>query len=278
MDAPILYHYTSIETLYHILGVVHDEITLRATHASFMNDPIEYNYALSLLKESMLEYEKRNNINEQSKIPYLFEENTFFLDFAKIGGEPYLLSFSAHQDDLSMWRAYGKDGTGVSIGFDSKMLEQYCEEREKERCNILLTKCKYDYDKIITQLIKEWDKEYEDLNITEPARGLGFNNANWFFIDKFFFEAKDKSYIQEQEFRLCQNEDREDRIEFIVKGNLIVPFIEHKFKKSIIKKIIIGPSSNSEQVEQALKLFLRKFNYCDNNDIVERSKIQYRSV
>ena len=87
-----------------------------------------------------------------------------------------------------------------------------------------------------------------------------------------------KSYLIENEWRLCKNEFNDDKIEFYVKGNLIVPYIEHYFDKSIIKKIIIGPSSNNEQVENALRLFLRKSKYSDDKSFIQRSDISYRSV
>jgi len=129
MEESVVYHYTSVDTFYNILsGVKDNKICLRATHARFMNDPKEYDYALSIMKESMIEYEIKNNINDKRKSSYLFEKDSLFPNLSELGGEPYLLSFSKHSDDLSMWRAYGKDGTGISIGFDSDMLNQYGKE------------------------------------------------------------------------------------------------------------------------------------------------------
>ncbi len=145
MDVSVLYHYTSVDTFYKILEVGlnkanHNKFCLRATHARFMNDPLEYNYALSILKESMIEYEEINNIDER-KSDYLFEKFNFFPWISQSTGAPYLLSFSEQADDLSMWRGYGKDGTGLSIGFDLNELKQYCNE--KGIYNTSIIKCDY---------------------------------------------------------------------------------------------------------------------------------------
>jgi len=115
--------------------------------------------------------------------------------------------------------------------------------------------------------------------MNENNNGTGFNDGNLFFsIPKLCFKAKSESYIIESEWRLCKNEFNEENIKFNVKGNLIVPFIEHYFDKNIIKEIFIGPSANSEQVERALKIFLSKFGYENLSKSIKRSTISYRSV
>lgn len=278
MDESKVYHYTSIDTFYNILsGVKDNKICLRATHARFMNDPKEYDYALSVLKASMIEYEEKSDINENRKSDHLFKKDSLFSSLSELGGDPYLLSFSKSVDDLSMWRAYGKDGTGISIGFDLNMLKQYCEG--KEIYNTSVIECEYDHDKIMSELITYWCKKYDNFQINESNSETGFDDANLFSsIPRLCFKAKSKSYTIENEWRLCKNEFNDDKIKFHVKGNLIVPFIEHYFDKSIIKKIIIGPSSNNEQVESSLRLFLRKFKYSDDKSFIQRSDISYRLV
>lgn len=229
------------------------------------------------MKKPMIEYEKRNNINENSKSLYLFERDDFFLNLRDFGGTPYLLSFSKYSDDLSMWRAYGKDRTGLSIGFDLNMLKKYCDENVNYNTSIL--KCVYEHDKIISELISYWNSEYKNIKINENDKTIGFDDANLFFLIRdLCFRIKSNPYKNENEWRLCKNEFNEEKIKFHVKGNLIVPYVEHYFDKSIIKNIIIGPSSNSIQAEMALELFLKSFKYDNNKNFVERSKISYRSL
>lgn len=223
----------------------------------------------------MIEHEKINNIDANRKSDYLFEKRNFFEWISLTRGEPYLLSFSEHPDDLSMWRGYGKDGTGLSIGFDLNMLKQY----EKETDNILVIKCDYVHDRVISDLSKYWDKEYKNFIIYEDRNQVGLNDSGSLIlsIPNLCFQTKSKSYLMEKEWRLCKNEYDEKNVKFFVKGNLIVPFVEYQFDRSIIKKIIIGPSSNIELVEKALGLFLKKINYY-HEGLVEKSKISYRQL
>lgn len=113
----IIYHYTSLDALINILKPGENEkIFFWASHAWFLNDPLEYKFALSLLKPSLEKYERENSKQEEfsKRLPDSF--GIRLLNLAP--GEPFLFSLSELSDDLSMWRAYGFDGSGVSIGLD----------------------------------------------------------------------------------------------------------------------------------------------------------------
>lgn len=108
----LLFHYTSIESLLKILQGNGEKIVLRATHANFLNDPEEFEFANSIITKTLLEYEEEIQISNK-KSQNLFGNGGIFGSFAYLPGEPFILSFSGHRDDLSMWRAYGHDGNGV---------------------------------------------------------------------------------------------------------------------------------------------------------------------
>ena len=133
--ADLLYHYTSIETLQLIMqDFEHNEICMRATHADFLNDPQEYFFASKLFKESLKDYEKKNNILQENSIfEYIFPENgkSILNEISEISGNPYLISFSNDGDSLSMWRSYAKNGSGICIGLDKNMLLKYCMTKSK---------------------------------------------------------------------------------------------------------------------------------------------------
>ena len=271
-----LYHYTSIESLYHILGVEDDEITMRATHANFMNDPDEFEYADSIIKESLNEFEKQNNLTEE-KSKSLSGKHGLVNTIGKIGGDPYILSFSEHSNDLTMWRAYGKDGNGVSIGFDFTMLQEY--ENQKNIENTQLVKCIYDKEIIINNMIESWKKEYHSISIENNGNstGIGFNDFDIFFsMLEYGFSFKNEYYRAEKEWRLCKNESKNYKLG--AKENLIIPYVEFKFSKEIVKKIIIGPCSNGMQVMQGLKMFLRKYGFPFDDQFIEVSQISYRQI
>ena len=131
----ILYHYTSVETLLKIIENSNTEkICFRATHARFFNDPYEYNLAISLLKQSLVKYEKNNSIENKKSSNF---NKRFFTNLGLIFGDPFLFSLSENSDNLAMWRTYGVDVKGVAIGLDKKMLEEY--SKVNNLCNNLPT-------------------------------------------------------------------------------------------------------------------------------------------
>jgi|GEM_PF-3622532 len=273
----LLFHYTSIESLLKILQGNGDKITLRATHANFLNDPEEFEFANSIISKTLKEYEADNQISEK-KSENLFGQGGIFGSFAYLQGEPFILSFSEHQDELSMWRAYGHDGNGVCIGLDTEMLKAYSEDPEVTNTSIV--KCEYRRDVIENHFKRYWGKEYNNFKVEQLENGqfrTGFNDGRLFVsMPTYGFTAKSSAYSSEAEWRLCTSEFRS--VQFTTKGNLIVPFIEHKFDKKIIKRIVLGPSLNSMQVMKGLKFFLEKCGFRGSNVILDTSRISYRQV
>lgn len=123
MEPDILYHYTSLDALYAIISniksVSNEEayFTLRATHASFLNDLNEGRLLLEALKEI--------GINENKL--------WFSLDRT---GYPFVLSLSELCDDLNMWRCYADQGRGVAIGLDKPILDEEYQTYSKGKLNI----------------------------------------------------------------------------------------------------------------------------------------------
>ena len=117
----ILYHYTSLETFFKIFNTKEEKITFWATNAYFMNDPKEIAYSFDIFIKSLQLYEEENDINEK-KLSIFFLNTNFHNGLFEMTGTPFLISFSESCDDLSMWRFYGKNGNGVSIGIEKEYL------------------------------------------------------------------------------------------------------------------------------------------------------------
>lgn len=111
-SVPILYHYTSIESMVAIF----QSRRIRLSSASTMNDTSEGEWLLDRLLE--IDTQERLAGRERS----LDEEKTramlLRLAFREGAPQAYLASFSEKGDLLSQWRAYARDGEGVAIGFD----------------------------------------------------------------------------------------------------------------------------------------------------------------
>lgn len=112
----ILYHYTSVETLYKILNNIHKEhdkefIKLHANYFMNMNDPADCQYFVSVLSEILT-----NGTNM-----YGFFKKQFEIAMHE-AGIPYFVSLSSERDSLPMWHMYADSAHGVAIGFSEKLL------------------------------------------------------------------------------------------------------------------------------------------------------------
>lgn len=274
-DPKILYHYTSVGTLLKILdNSVDNKICFRATHAKFFNDPYEYKLAVLFLKQSMVKYEKENNIkNGQSSI---FNKNSL----ERLGvasGDPFMLSLSENSDDLTMWRTYGADGKGVAIGIDREMLDNY--SNDEKNTNTKLLPCQYNKTKIINRLTNDWKVLYSKVTFMDEGKSLGMSSFRFMFnLIAFSFSFKRSEYSSEKEWRLCKNEFDETKVKYREKNGLVIPFVEHYFEKEIIKKIIIGPCVNKKLTKESIEMLLksRKYNLLQNSITI--SKVPYRQI
>lgn len=271
-DNDLVYHYTSVATLVKIVDSMNNgEIYLRATHVKYFNDPMEYESGLSLFKKSMIQYEQQNRISDPKSQRYN-EDSVARLSW--MPGPPFLLSFSGNKNDLMMWRNYGDDGKGVSIGFDRKLLSEYAESND----NAKLLKCNYDEEAVVKELVEKWSKYYPSVNFMEGG-GIAVGSSVRFIFDliRTSFEYKTEEYSPENEWRLCKSEWKEEQIKYFERGGVIIPYVDFKFSKDIIKKIFVGPCANILATE-SIKNFIKAKGYDVNNDFIIQSKLPYRKL
>ena len=162
----ILYHYTSLETFFKIFNTKEEKITFWATNAYFMNDPKEIAYSFYIFIKSLQLYEEENDINEK-KLSIFFLNTNFHNGLFEMTGTPFLISFSESCDDLSMWRFYGKNGNGVSIGIEKEYLLEF--SKRKESNNTTLIKCIYEEKTLLEKLKVFWNEYYSSINFKEKS-------------------------------------------------------------------------------------------------------------
>ena len=126
MTEKILYHYTTMNTFYammeHSLCYEGEDyhpkyLTMWATHYAHQNDPIECKLFLNGLQKAVKNYTKKHNIVLSSEDEQLLYEPWYGMGI-------YTVSFSEQEDSLTMWRGYGQNGDGISLGFDFSKLPQ----------------------------------------------------------------------------------------------------------------------------------------------------------
>ena len=89
-----VFHYTDLNAL---INIIHkDCIILRATNVLYQNDPHEIVEGVNIVNK----IEKDQNIVAGAFRSY------------------YITSFSANEDNLSMWGMYAANGNGCAIAFD----------------------------------------------------------------------------------------------------------------------------------------------------------------
>lgn len=126
----ILYHYCSMEVF---LSIIQNK-SIWLSDANKTNDPSELNYIFnfftSTIDECLEKYtDKYTNLIVQ-KVKAIANTTVYNLVYEKAPIARYkknfICCFSEAKDLLSQWRAYGNDGNGVAIGFNSDMLSRMC--------------------------------------------------------------------------------------------------------------------------------------------------------
>jgi hypothetical protein len=280
MEKNLIFHYTSTEVLLKILSRGHesltnenlkDKICLRATHAKFLNDPTEYELALSLLKQSLLSYEKENP--NKTGVSQIFTKDNESDLISLAPGEPFLFALSENLDNLSMWQSYGLNGSGVAIGLDKKMLEDYGSDEP----NTLFIPCSYDFNENISKLTTFWSSIYDKMPLyIQKGTIVGRDIFKFLKILGHCFSIKDNAYKDEREWRLCKNEAFKENIKYRIRSGLIIPYIEHFVSKDIINNIVIGPCADKELSKKSIIMALKTFGFDLNNISVTTSTVPFR--
>jgi len=258
-----LYHYTSQDGL---LGIIQNR-KIWATNLLFLNDSMEFNYAIQILRESIekLEEEKELNQNElhylESSSKKLVKFNTSF--YQKYGGV-YMCSFSECKDQLSQWRGYCPNGSGFSIGFDFKSsLGNLVEEQD-----FTLVKCEYDEGKQKEMIGSFLKKTLEEFHENENDTLRDFNVWSEFLT--LAPKIKNSKFKEEQEWRLVSRPKTLDfnDVKFRVGKSMLIPYIEIKLTEhqdnskdkkllSCIPEICFGPTLYPDLSRIALENMLK---------------------
>ena len=277
----IVYHYTTLENFISII----ENQSFFFTNLNYLNDRKEYDHGVEIILETIKVYEASES---KLKILKIVEENLESI----YKSSRYIACFSNNGDLLSQWRAYGNQGKGIALGFDTYNINDfadgyvngmYIEYREELQKNIIqeIIKIILDYFENIKDFL-DWGKYDSEFLIS---------NCIIQFLEEFISAFKHPSFSEEKEFRLeykiDKNINKEDnnKLLFRSNGNLIIPFFKLKYidkkdnlsitnRKLPLEKIIIGPSVDFKLNKLSIESFLSKNGY---NDVkIVQSTIPYR--
>lgn len=241
-----LYHYTDAKGLMGILS--ENDIILWATRYDCLNDPLEYIWAQEHIKPNIeiLAHKEKKKYDPEMKM------------------YPYIVSFCKKKDDLCMWRLYGDNGRGFILEFDIEGLQNFID-RDKFG---ILQKVKYANDDNINQMISQAIKEYNYVKGSDDI------------IDCYNACAlvKKDDYEFEHEYRLLKSNydcfefndskevyDGENYSDLLYRESSlgIIPYMEIKIPKEILKRIIIGYGHCQKSQNETISNLLHSRGYKD---------------
>jgi len=269
----VLYHYTDT---YGFHGILH-QVCIRATHIMYLNDSQEYSHGVAIFRRVIEERLCSAEGDAANILDYLSE----FVQPQYLRREAYpaifVSCFSAKENDLSQWRAYGRGEGGIAIGFDPKKLNdsskskgmwlinvEYDLERKKELANNLLTITADVLDRYLTK--RQFQTE------EEKRKGVW----EWFhawrgFAALFGPVLKDDSFSDENEWRICAIPPKADmsQIEFLPKSRMLIPYynlglgVERKPLPDILPicNVWVGPGRDNDISIHSVRSILKKYRY-----------------
>lgn len=192
-----LYHYSSSAG---VLGIL-ESGAVWASSCRSMNDDHEIRHAVNVLVHSF-----KNHLNTKTSMSH--DHVTNASNHLLVLGEKYLghcaVSFSESGDLLSQWRAYGADGRGISLGFNSVLLSADAHD-----AGFALGKCIYDYNVQYAICSSFWDKALAGLHL--PSLEAGLSLALTSEVEIFLYRAgifmKNPAFIDEKEWRIVSGEN-----------------------------------------------------------------------
>lgn len=206
-ESKIVYHYCSVETFIKI--ITNRELWL--TDITKSNDYKElrlaYDTLKELLNERLKEYKdiiKSSEREETHRKIYALEECIEVLESSKFFDKLfYIICFSGESDSLSQWAMYADDGKGLAIGFNKKNLTNY-----SVGTNLDFKQVNYSLDQFIDMANEKIDYVLSVYGEDHEANDKYIGEFANYIIDEVIEKAyyyKDKSFVQENEYRLVYN-------------------------------------------------------------------------
>lgn len=284
---PILYHYTSQEGL---LGIIRNK-EIWATKISYLNDTIEYKYAINLTSEIIKDRQKTYS----EEPPPFFSDKKENTSSATVRGIPltvpsgperygeewieynmlddfceliprfeeyhvFVFSLSENGNLLSQWRGYCPHG-GYSIGFNTSTFSKLMKKK-----GLIFVKCIYKRDdqvalinNIIDNYLKDIRSKSGELSDSVEMRMELISE----YLAKVLTVApklKSESFKEESEWRIVTVPLKETNfIKFREGKSTIIPYIRINIDDNgnmPIEEVIISPSSHKLLSNNAVKLLL----------------------
>ena len=273
----LIWHYTDTQGFE---GIVRNR-TIRLSHPGFLNDPSELKYAKKPVYKEMLD--KLAASQEPLAKKFVSGYRAYEKEGRFLFNNHFVASFCKAPDQLELWRQYGDDGRGFSLGFRVKGLKDVVAEQEQALyvCRVLYDRDEQDYftNKILSFFLSEFQKIHEtgeNSNVIILEVYIPLHTVLDFFTPFF----KHPCYANEQENRLVLHggDTVWDKKKFLARRGDFKPYIDFKIdrdKAFPLDTVMVGPTTPSPQCEISLRLFLD--NHEGEKIQIKRSALPYLS-
>jgi hypothetical protein len=252
-DQPdVLYHYTSLESACKIL----ETRKLWASRVYFLNDASEVEYGADVVSKCIDSCSGIPEAVRQLLRPGPHGERSGFMRTARTW-PTHVLCLSKKEDSLSQWRAYGKSGGSVAIGFKKARLHKIRADGQP-----------HSPFRIIYKKEEQLKALNEPMSIVRDVSGRISSDSSdrtefWLTVLSELalsaFRFKNPAFGEEEEWHLFWLNDK-PRVQFRLASDsqTLVPYIEAEFSPDAVCKILQGPLARPEVGESSLKEFLRE--------------------
>jgi hypothetical protein len=218
----LLHHYTSLDAA---LSIVQQR-DLWLCHCEYLNDGSEIIRAGSVIRERIA-YVLSTTANSRIEQQFYADVSGGFTNQSQ-RYEAFVFSMSEGklgingQDVLSSWRAYGKDGRGVCLSFESQHFIAFSKAATGFRLSRVIYNEQLQWQ-IVDELLNEGYTLY--CTMKDPKEGIKCAVAALMFVMPML---KHPDFAEEKEWRLIYLPKDEDpsasKRKFYVRDDLIIPY------------------------------------------------------
>jgi len=292
----LLYHYTTLDGLLGILG----KKELWATGISYLNDTSEYEAGTNAVFQLMFPMSSdvanastldSSDFFDQLRTPFDAQQiatmNAFSQFYRLSAKQIFTASFSAEKtgDDLSQWRAYGGQHSGISLGFSPQYLRgmsrNFLEDKENPGWVGLneapLTKCKYYGDTGVWETNPEIQNRIREIEAQQTD-----SESKSFLFARYAATLKHEKFHLEKEWRIVlthRGADVPNSACFRRANSMIVPYVRIPLAWSgqpvEIDRIVVGPTPHKEKAKESIEMLL-KSNHVKFSEVVN-SRVPFRN-
>ena len=277
MESEFLYHYTSMDALCNMLIEYRNHLSTGnlifwASSIFTMNDPQEMTHGAEVLEILLPAIEKLFGLSPENSLDIQsLDSERVLRDTTKT---PFVLSFTANEDELGMWNLYGDNGCGVSLVLSKDI--KSCPLKGANNSNLV----KVNYNKGVDNypnlayIFNSGIVEWRNYNNPEKIKECKERTLSKLFTQLCPY-IKSEAYKKENEYRICFTDVLNDNVKFRTRNKNIIPYIEVPIPTIYFKGIQLGPCCNRELVEQSLRFLL---NTCGLDIEISKSNIPYRKM